>query len=619
MDEHQKTILDIEADASRVVQVGEAMEKALAPGPVERFTDRMRGLDAVFESVLKKQIDLSLHLERVDRGTDAYRRLKDELREVAQAAKNVGDALGETRGGGAPPAAGGGAGADAGVTPGAATAPPGAAPPTPPPSGTPGGIPATAQERRVKAWQVGIANAFGSAAGGQAGLGMLAARMHQLGVATASGLPYGVGVIPGAMMIGGAASLQRAGQAVGAAEQFFGARMRAYPFVGEGVDEASRAGQPYGLGPTQTLGVAGGLFQAIGGQGGPQKLRLALAAQQLGIDPGTTGGFLRTFRPGRGNIDEGNQGNLLAEAIGGAEAQGLRGSEQNEYIVRMVNMIQGIGAGGGRISGRGVVGLASHLGTLVAPRGEGSAFLGQRGMQVATGMTQAAYQAGTTGPKDAIDIALLQEAGWKGGGGEEYAAALFKMQTEPEKLWPGAIQRMVRGIQGKGMQAVMAQRILGSRGISVNPEEAGALARGTVSPWLAEMFAATAGTRTGEGLIATGRAAARAGGAGVPQGRAALQAREIGVGAPLIQVQFTLERAQLTAASAAGVLKNELEALAKGVEEISKLTANAARTFKSALATVGKAAERVGEFLAQSPSEMRGAGVEPVAPIGTFQ
>ena len=149
---------------------------------------------------------------------------------------------------------------------------------------------------------------------------------------------------------------------------------------------------------------------------------------------------------------------------------------------------------------------------------------------------------------------------------------------------------MLRGVQGEGMRAIMAQRIYARKKIRLGEPEARGIAAGEVDESILAAIRG-AGIEARGGLLREGRAAAMAGGAGVPQGRAALQAQEIDVGSRMIKVQFTLERAQLNAAGAAGVLQKELEALARAAEVLSKLSVTAAKVLKTAIVEVPKALE----------------------------
>ena len=559
-DDHDRTVLEFEADASKVQALGEEINKAMDARPLERMEEQAKDLDTAFGDLVDKQAELTKGLLGVEKGTDAYRALKDELRGVAEEARLTESALkGVAKRIGAADSGGGGGGGGGGEV------------------WQEGG---TQHMRSVqKAMQTQHARKKAAGAGdddaGGTGKTLSFARGAQSaimgGAAAFSGAPLSSALDTGAGAVaasgagmGGtfavlsipiAIDMMLAAMAMRAAESIYpsgmawaGARMQARPHVRSlsiGDDGAA-----FGMDVTQTLGAAAGLGRSIGAPVTSKQLRAALAMQQLGIDQGTTGGLFRVYQPGRGASGDPMQ--ALARMYSQATAAGISGASRSEYMAHIVNTIQGAGQGGATIDVGSLLTLEDRLG--------GSGFSSVHGARVAGGMARGAMGVGRSGPQDAIGVAMLRAAGYRGGGAESYAEATLQMQRDPAGVASKALERIMGGLPGGDSQrAMFLQRVLGSSafgGVQIGPDQAMILAQGLSSGRGGTMS-------TINELIEQGAAQAVDAGMGLPQQAARLGSQRARVGAKIAPTMLTLAEAQTNLAEAAVQLSPAFLQLAK--------------------------------------------------------
>ena len=530
-EERDRTVLEFEADVSKIKSIGEEINKAMDVRPLERLEEQAKGLDTAFSGLVDKQIELTKELLGIDKGTDAYRKLKDMLRDVSQEANTVRSALSNVQK--QATSIGGGGGARA------------------------------ANAEAAFDSKIGMAGLSGAQTGSRAVLGgasaisgaPLSGAMEQGAQAVASsgaglGGTFAIASIPIAMGMMQAAMAMRAAESIyPAGIAWAGARMQARPHVS--TLSMADAGAAYGLDVTQTLGAAAGLGRSIGAPATSQQLRVALAMQQLGIDQGTTGGLFRVYQPGRGASGDPMQ--AMAQMYSQATAAGLSGSARSEYMAHVVNTIQGAGQGGATIDVGSLLTLEDRLG--------GSGFESIHGARVAGGMARGAMGVGRSGPQDALGVAMLRAAGYRGGGAESYAEATLQMQRDPAGVASKALERIMGGLPGgESQRAMFLQRILGSAafgGVQIGPDQAMGLAMGLSSGRGGAMA-------TINELIEQGASQAGEAGMDLPQHAARLGSQRARVGAQIAPTMLTLAEAQTNLAEAAVQLAPALLVLAQG-------------------------------------------------------
>jgi exonuclease VII small subunit len=85
--------LKVKADARDVKTAGAAIKEAFSPKQLRDFRLAARDVEHQLRSVTQEQVKLSRALEGTQRGTDAYKKLKDELKEVRQHASELQSTL----------------------------------------------------------------------------------------------------------------------------------------------------------------------------------------------------------------------------------------------------------------------------------------------------------------------------------------------------------------------------------------------------------------------------------------------------------------------------------------------------------------------------------------------
>lgn len=531
-----KTILQIEADASKVARAGRTLEKALDPRAADRLNDILSKLDDTLSKVWSQQEKLLASTKKL---ADARTRLGATTGQAARAEERWGEASKQALGfaaasarfsHGRQQAAEGGtaAGGDAGASA---------------PAGSRGG------GWSRSAYAGAIAGMVARGVSGQTGIGGLGSLMSTMGAAV-SPLGGGLGALAGIPLMAAGFGMQQAGQSVGAYMGYTGARAGATAGMPAGMVGGIRgAGAAYGLGPAAAVGQAGGFFAGIGGRGarGAAGFRVGLGMQHLGMQTQTVAALFRSQRAGRGGRAAQHETGDLAWTIREqARAAGLAGSEVNEFAAHMINAAQSAGAQGASMDYGSMMGTRSWL--------TGMGFQGLRASSVAGQFEQSARATGRAGPQSAFDIQMMRSAGWKGGGGAGYAKAMFAMQNPTAQLMGATVKGMFgggrMGEKSEDERAFWIQRALGSKGVQIGEPEARAMAR--YAKGEGGEAAITQILLGGAGKIA-GEAGERFGAVGgtILRKKAVLEGRRVNVGGEFAGLALEVEDLQIKMAELA--------------------------------------------------------------------
>lgn len=196
--------------------------------------------------------------------------------------------------------------------------------------------------------------------------------------------------------------------------------------------------------------------------------RTAFAAKTLyGVGPEVSGAFMQADRRGGLVGGAGRGGDAMAEAIGQATAIGLEGSEINDFLNVIASGIQDWKRTGMPINAGSIAGMARGIGVSIGA---------VRGMAVAQGMTAAAQGVAMGGPQGAMDMMMLQAAGYRGGGAAEFEQAQIALEKGlTAKQVGGLMKRLTRMGGGAESGRLFAKQMLREKGISISPSEMMAL------------------------------------------------------------------------------------------------------------------------------------------------
>jgi hypothetical protein len=177
---------------------------------------------------------------------------------------------------------------------------------------------------------------------------------------------------------------------------------------------AQAAATPFGQMQAATHGLltgteaiqAGTQFtKQVGGRYNDQQFAQGFAAQTLkGVDLDTSAQLFRQQRAGRGGTS-GDQTNMLAKTMAQATAQGLDGSEVNEYLGKIASMQADAESKGMKID----TGTLSDLSTAMS---QGLGLEGPQAMRIAGNVTSAAQNMVTNGAKGPMDVQMLRASGF---------------------------------------------------------------------------------------------------------------------------------------------------------------------------------------------------------------
>ena len=545
MPNRYQTILDIEANTRGIEDIGRSIEDSMDTGVVERMERQVEELDGVFQTLVERQGELVTAMAKVEKGSDAYKKVKEDLDGVEQQAKATSRAIGNLN-----KSIGSSGGAGSGGR--------------------------TWRDRAGGALRGGAATAGGVAQGavsGSAGgfIGSIGAGFSR----AAASLPFGAGAIAAGGIAAGVAGMVSAAGMARDYETYAMQTGQALPQLGN-TPIATREGLAgtglfFGKTPQQALTDAQALFAASGGtakgSGGMAAYQTALAGQVKGVGIGQSGAFLRQFRAGgaaagAGQLGLGQGAQALADAMRIAVMQGLKGSEVGENIGIMAGSLASIESGGGTMRSGAILGLSDMLGE----RG----FAGQRAAKAAAGFMGAAAGMGRSGPNDALSAAMYRAAGWTpGSGAEGYAAAAFRLQNPDANLMATFLNQQMAGFSGGRLSgALQIQRLLDPLGVRVNKREALGLLQG----------AGGLGAKDLEGIISREGQAVYAGAErtyaqeGLGRKRAGIVGERLGIGKAQTDFVFGLEQLQIKFAAIAGTMTPVLNLLVTALNNLSAKT-----------------------------------------------
>jgi len=237
-----------------------------------------------------------------------------------------------------------------------------------------------------------------------------------------------------------------------------------------------RAGKNLGaMDATQASAFAAQLASAGGTTDPRSMVQSAMAAQTaFGVNAETSGAFLRAGR--RGGMAGGAGGDAaLVQTLREGMALGLEGSELTKWMQEMAEGISRFEQTGIPINPRSVGSMARAI----SLTGVGAT----RGQRIAQGLMGAGQRLSQQGPSSAMDIMMLQQAGFQGGGTESLMDAMIALEqglTGPQAT--AMMQGLVRAGGGGAGGIFTLQRGLSRLGVNIGlgeaKEMAGALMEG---------------------------------------------------------------------------------------------------------------------------------------------
>lgn len=555
---HQ-TILEIDADTSKLEKAGRAFDKTFDTKGLDKLVSRLEGLD-------------------------------DILERICQTAEKMNKQLGGGGGGGAGPSGGGGGGgggASAPVSGGGGGSAGGGGGSVPsnwfPLQGGQAYAGAGVQAAPSLAGPGYKPDTFGGAFGpmvqamlgrsgiiGQAGaMGTAIYGMHQAQNYIASGQAFGLQGVGSGMwrMLQGAAKLggpiggfftdpllavakplysmgiNVASGASKEAQAYYQQRAQSAAFLpsadrlGRYEDEGGR----FGLGPSESLQVLAGAQQQIGGRIdlSSGEFRNILGARELGVDAGTSAALFRSMRPGYGGRSSLSRSGTLSSLYNTATApaNGLGGSDVPEFMAHLINTAQSAASRGSNVHyGNLASGITGLMGL-----GAGSGF-GPGNMQasrVVTGLYQGMAGVSQTGPTDAIGIAALRATGWNGGGGEEYAKHLRMLESPTQSTMDNLMGIIGRVGGGPEVRALIMKRVMARLGVQISAQQGGTLGKHGI-----KKGAVADGGELELGVV--GEDQNLDFGEGVGQAKARMANTRLQLGSKFMDADLRLEQAQLT-------------------------------------------------------------------------
>lgn len=250
-----------------------------------------------------------------------------------------------------------------------------------------------------------------------------------------SGIPY-IGPV-----FGGAASAAQGYYADYVAQQ----RARASAFGVTGVGRPSqalrRAGQRYGLGPTELPASMQEFASASGVTGGAaleDRLPFAMRLQHMaGVGMGASGSMMEasSMLGGRNAMREQQR---TEEMLATGLEMGIREARLGEFLQQMAGALNNMHSQGVMIAPESLAGMARGL------SGVGRSFRGAAGTQAALGLTQMTQRLGER--ESMLDMLAVQDAGY-GQGGQGYWQSLMRLEENPNEIL-SSILRRVRGWGG---------------------------------------------------------------------------------------------------------------------------------------------------------------------------
>lgn len=286
-------------------------------------------------------------------------------------------------------------------------------------------------------------------------------------------------------------------------------------------------GVKFGFDPTQEEGMRGQFFGARGGMFRRNIWNEAMANQiQYGIGFQQSGQFARAGMAGGGGTG-GGAGALTAFMRGG-QAQGLQGSQIQEYLKTLVELQSKAESQGIKIDAKEFTKSSMQM--------KAVGFEGLQGQRVAGGMIGALQGLSGRGVSSPIDMALMRAAGYTGeGGSEEHFRIKAQMEHPDQKMISkvlGTIATGVQGVEGEYTQAGIAKMFFGQMGVNVGSDQAMKMISNIKNgkpPGIEDLLNRQK-TLNQQSIVDQATGTIGKGGAGITVGAAALQNQRIGVG-----------------------------------------------------------------------------------------
>lgn len=156
---------------------------------------------------------------------------------------------------------------------------------------------------------------------------------------------------------------------------------------------------------TEAIQAGTAFTKQVGGRFNRGQFEQAHAAETLfGVDQGTSSSLFRAQRAGRGGGTR-DPVNMLAKAIGAATAQGLDGSEINEYLEQLASMQSDAASKGLKIDTETLTSMGVAL-------SRGLGLEGAQAGRIAGNVAGIAQGVVTQGAKGPLDIQMLRAAGF---------------------------------------------------------------------------------------------------------------------------------------------------------------------------------------------------------------
>lgn len=226
--------------------------------------------------------------------------------------------------------------------------------------------------------------------------------------------------------------------------------------IGFDVAAFGRQGIQMGYTPQEALQMVGQMAQSAGPVG-TDTAQFGMAAQRrFGIGMGESGAAMRGVRRTGGGGEQ-QQAQALAMLIGEATAKELTASEMNDAIQQQTQFLEQQARYGTKLDVRDLVGAESKL------QGAGvSGFMAGPMAQQIMSSVSGRFREG--GGRSALDIAGMRELGYTGSGGSEEFAKYQNMMQDPSSAGKATFGMLgkLQGMGGMGpeMKALMAQRVM---------------------------------------------------------------------------------------------------------------------------------------------------------------
>lgn len=537
----QETVLAYRADARGLQDLSRGLRQAFDPRTAQALNRSFKDLQKELKGLTAEQIKLTEQLGKLEKGTEAYQKMAEALKTVTDRTRQVQQAV---KAGGPGPAEGSfRQGFAQGLAPGIST---------------------YLQRGPGMGRQL---------AGQYAGAGLRRGGMALGGAMSGGGFGALFQDIP---FLSGLASMAQGAvsQAVGYQRSQLEANMRLGLSANQGIGGLGGAQGVFGaqlaLSRPEALQMAAQAAGIIGGSGltGGQAGAL-VQARRAGVGLETGAGFLRQQRAGRGgNVMGGlstrdDREGALIRSIGQAMALGLRGSEVNEYMARLVSLQEAAAQEGVTLKPDTINNMTRAFGAF----GMGGVQSTRLAAETLGAGRRIARQ-GATGP---TSMAFLRAAGFDPSNPESYIDALMSLEhgLGPEQLFEAA-RNIGGGIQNPKQRGFVLQRAFQQQGINMGLPQAMKLAGTLSGPNARENFMEMYGGMGALSETADVKGAGAPSGTGLLQQQASVANTLLAVGQDIGQEVLQLQK---IAADNAQSLVNVAEPLVKeGIPILQGLT-----------------------------------------------